>query len=363
MRHAVYAGSFDPITNGHMWMIENGSRLFDQLTVAIGINPDKKYRFPLELRLQMLRESTAHLANVRVADFENLFLVHYARQINAGYILRGIRNEADYGYERGMRYVNGEFDPSVSSVFLMPPREHAEISSSFVKGLVGPAGWQDLLSKYVPPCVYRAFLKSAPGADPATPPPTAQEIVAQIRPALEKRYAETHRHYHTLAHIRACLMLLDSVRHLFEDVDAATIAIWFHDAVYDPTRSDNEEASANLAARMLADINAPTAMIDQVRRLIMATRHTGAPAEGDAARLTDIDLAILAAEPAEFDRYEHDIRQEYSHVSESAFRAGRATFLERLLARPRLFQTEPFHTQFEEIARANLKRSIAALKR
>lgn len=362
MRHAVYAGSFDPITNGHMWMIENGSRLFDQLTVAIGINPDKKYRFPLELRLQMLRESIAHLPNVHVADFENLFLVHYARQIKAGYILRGIRNEDDYGYERSMRYVNGEFDPSVTSVFLMPPREHAEISSSFVKGLVGPAGWQDLLSKYVPPCVYRAFLKSATGVEPTTPPPSLPELVERIRPSLEARYAEPHRHYHTLKHIRACLMLLDSVRDLFQDADAATIAIWFHDAVYDPTRSDNEEASANLAARVLAEVNAPTAMIDHVRRLIMATRHTGAPADGDAARLIDIDLAILAAEPAEFDRYEHDVRQEYSHVSEAAFRSGRATFLERLMARPKIFQTEPFHSQFEEIARANLTRSIAALK-
>ena len=161
MRRAVYAGSFDPITLGHLWMVEQGRALFDELIVAIGINPDKRYRFSLEDRLSMLRESTSTLSNVEVAHFENLFLVNYARQIGASVILRGIRNEQDYGYERGMRYVNGEFDSSILSVFLMPPREYAEISSSFVKGLVGPAGWEDVLRKYVPASVHERFVREA----------------------------------------------------------------------------------------------------------------------------------------------------------------------------------------------------------
>jgi len=158
MRHAVYAGSFDPITNGHLWMIENGSRLFDRLTVAIGVNPDKRYLFPLEDRLQMLREAAAPLPNVTVASFENLFLVNYAREIGATFILRGIRNEQDYGYERGMRYVNAEFNAEILTVFLIPPREYAEISSSFVKGLVGPGGWEQILPKYVPVGVHKRFV-------------------------------------------------------------------------------------------------------------------------------------------------------------------------------------------------------------
>ncbi|HEX4792830.1 MAG TPA: pantetheine-phosphate adenylyltransferase [Humisphaera sp.] len=158
MRHAVYAGSFDPITNGHLWMIENGSRLFDRLTVAIGVNPDKRYLFALEERLQMLREAAVSLANVTVASFENMFLVNYAREIGATFILRGIRNEQDYGYERGMRYVNAEFNAEILTVFLMPPREYAEISSSFVKGLVGPGGWEQILPKYVPVGVHQRFV-------------------------------------------------------------------------------------------------------------------------------------------------------------------------------------------------------------
>lgn len=380
MRHAVYAGSFDPITNGHLWMIEHGSRLFDRLTVAIGINPDKKYRFSLEDRLGMLRESTAHLPNVRVADFENLFLVRYAKQISAGFILRGIRNEQDYDYERGMRYVNGEFDPNILSVFLVPPREYAEISSSFVKGLVGPSGWQDLLAKYVPDCVFQRFLAGAPIAPSspfASPSPIARNtnarspgalnlaaIVRLIKPGLDERYAEPHRHYHTLEHVRACLDLLESTREQFDDPDTAELAFWYHDAIYDSTRSDNEEASARLAKRELSELGVATDTVARVAALILATKHgsvdhrADASTAKDAALVSDIDLAILAADAEEFDRYERNVRREYAHLDDATFRAGRAAFLEKLLAHERIYQTDAFADRFEQAARDNLKRSI-----
>jgi pantetheine-phosphate adenylyltransferase len=158
-RRAVYAGSFDPITLGHLWMVEQGSALFDELVVAIGINPDKRYLFDLDERLAMLREVTSGFANVKIASYENMFLVRYAEQIGAEFILRGIRNEQDYSYERGMRYVNTELDDRVRSVFLIPPRELVEVSSSFVKGLVGPAGWEGVLKKYVPAAVHRRFIE------------------------------------------------------------------------------------------------------------------------------------------------------------------------------------------------------------
>lgn len=159
MPRAVYAGSFDPITLGHLWMIDQGRALFEELIVAVGINPEKRYRFSFEDRLAMLREVTAPFPNVRIASYENLFLVHYAERVGANFILRGIRNEQDYQYERGMRYVNAELDARVRTVFLIPPRELVEVSSSFVKGLVGPTGWENVLEKYVPPAVYRRFVE------------------------------------------------------------------------------------------------------------------------------------------------------------------------------------------------------------
>jgi pantetheine-phosphate adenylyltransferase len=153
-RRAVYAGSFDPITNGHLWMIREAARLFDELIVAIGVNPEKRTLFSVDDRLQMIRDATSDLRNVRIASYENMFLVKYARKVDAPFIVRGIRNEVDYGFERGMRHVNGELSAEILTVFLMPPRDLSEISSSFVKGLIGPEGWQEIVSRYVPTSVF-----------------------------------------------------------------------------------------------------------------------------------------------------------------------------------------------------------------
>lgn len=159
MKRAVYAGSFDPLTHGHLWMIEEGARLFDELIVAIGTNPDKAYTFSVEERLRMLRESLIEKDGVSIDRFENKFLVHYAKKAAATHILRGIRSEGDYSYERGMRYINGDLQPGIGTVFLMPPREIAEVSSSFVKGLVGPEGWEEVVRKYVSDPVYKMILE------------------------------------------------------------------------------------------------------------------------------------------------------------------------------------------------------------
>jgi pantetheine-phosphate adenylyltransferase len=163
---AVYAGSFDPPTNGHVWMIERGARLFSRLVVAVAQNPEKQYSFPLGQRLGWLREICAAHANVEVADIQNRFLAHYARDIGAGHILRGIRDEEDYRYERGMRYINSDLNPGATTVFLMPPRSLGQVSSSFVKGMIGPEGWEPIVRGYVPACVYadlRGWLEARAG--------------------------------------------------------------------------------------------------------------------------------------------------------------------------------------------------------
>src|SRR5450756_660673 len=158
-RLGVDAGSFDPLTVGHLWMIEEGVRLFDHLIVAIGVNPDKKYSFTVENRLMMLRDSCLKFRNVSVAAYSNLYLIDYAKSVKATHILRGVRSAGDYEYERTMRNINGDLDPSICTVFLTPPRDIAEVSSSMVKGLIGPAGWRKIVRKYVPEPVYHQLLE------------------------------------------------------------------------------------------------------------------------------------------------------------------------------------------------------------
>ncbi len=159
-RVCVYAGSFDPPTNGHMYMITQGARLFDRLIVAVGINPNKTYTFTVEERLEMLRQCVVGLDNVKVESFEGKFLVRYAESVQAGYVLRGIRSLEDYRFEHAMRNVNEDLAPGIATVFLMPPREICEISSSFVKGLIGFEGWKEAIEPYVPAPVYEKLLVS-----------------------------------------------------------------------------------------------------------------------------------------------------------------------------------------------------------
>ncbi len=159
MRRVIYAGSFDPVTNGHLWTVEQAVDLFDEVIVAIGENPDKKYTFSFDDRLSTLSESLRLLAGVpNIESFAGKYLVNYAQSMKAQYILRGIRSADDYEFERGMRHVNNDLQPGITTVFLMPPREIAEVSSSLVKGLIGPEGWRDVVKRYVPKPVYDLIL-------------------------------------------------------------------------------------------------------------------------------------------------------------------------------------------------------------
>lgn len=160
----VYAGSFDPPTNGHLWMIREGAKIFDELVVAIGLNTEKRYTFTVEERLAMLSQSVRNIKNARVEQFENRFLVDYAKSIGARFILRGIRDTKDYEYEKGIRSINSDIDESVTTIFLIPPSGISSISSSLVKGLVGSAGWERVVSKYVPRYVLRAMLDKYKGS-------------------------------------------------------------------------------------------------------------------------------------------------------------------------------------------------------
>ena len=177
MRTAVYAGSFDPPTNGHLWMIERGLELFDTLIVAIGENPSKHYTFSVAQRLDLLRASTQPCERLVIAHFDNRYLVDYAKLMDADYILRGIRSPHDYEYERVMRHINSDMAPQINTVFLMPPRDISELSSNMVIGLTGPRGWEDNVRRYVPTPVLQA-LKARQALDesqatstfPQTPP-------------------------------------------------------------------------------------------------------------------------------------------------------------------------------------------------
>jgi predicted metal-dependent HD superfamily phosphohydrolase len=175
---------------------------------------------------------------------------------------------------------------------------------------------------------------------------------------LSVRYAEPHRAYHTLEHIGECLLQLDMARHLLVHPVEAELAIWFHDAVYNPRRSDNEEQSALLAEEQLQTAGVDRAVAGRTAALIRLTTHERGNLIGDEAFLCDVDLAILGAEPERFDRYDAAIRQEYNWVPEAVYRVERGRVLARFLGRSHIYHSAFFRDRLERQARENLAKAI-----
>ncbi len=179
--------------------------------------------------------------------------------------------------------------------------------------------------------------------------------------AIVSAYTTPPRAYHNLDHIEVCLTEFEMVKALAAAPIAIELAIWFHDVIYNPQAHDNEERSADFATEKLAGLGVADSLIHEVRHLILATKHN-AEVTGDAALLTDIDLAILGKPDDEFDRYDAAIRQEYSWVPDDLYRVGRSRVLQGFLNRPSIYQTEFFGNRYEVQARINLQRAIERFK-
>lgn len=186
-----------------------------------------------------------------------------------------------------------------------------------------------------------------------------------VRPWVEELgriYSGVDRHYHNMGHIDACLALVEELRGEFLDVEAAEVAVWFHDVIYDARRGDNEERSAAFAEERLRQSGMGAERVRRVVELILATRHKGVPGDGDGRLVVDIDLAILGAEWEVFEAYEMGVRREYGHLRDEVFWPGRGAFLEGLLGRGRIYGTEILEGRLEGRARVNVLRSIERVR-
>jgi len=155
MRRAIYPGSFDPVTNGHLDVIERARKLFDEVVVAVAHNDQKQPLFSLEERLEFLRQVTASLPGVKIAPLDGL-LVEFAVQQDAHAVVRGLRAVSDFEFEFQMALMNRKLEATVETIFLMPKEEYTYLSSRIVKEIARLGGE---VGEFVPPCVVEGFAR------------------------------------------------------------------------------------------------------------------------------------------------------------------------------------------------------------
>ncbi len=158
MKRAIYAGSFDPVTNGHLDVITRAARVFDQVVMAVAVNTEKTGLFTTEERVALMKETVAPLPNVRVTHFNGL-LVEFARIEKASAIIRGLRAVSDFEFEFQMALMNRRLEPSLETLFLMPKEEYSYVSSRLVKEVAQLGGD---VSAFVPACVESALRTKFP---------------------------------------------------------------------------------------------------------------------------------------------------------------------------------------------------------
>lgn len=383
VRKAVYAASLDPITNGHLSVIDEVVSLYDELIVVVAVDPRKNYVFSPEERADMARAAVAHLPNVRVELCVGRYVVNLAHELGAQVVIRGLRNMGDLDAEEVLATENRHICRAVKTIWIpcLPDLRH--VSSSVVRSHVGAdPEWEKQVARLAPAAVLAKLKekhilgkarKHWTALMTALGNPKGSEEVFQD---LLKRYGEPHRAYHNLEHIVAMLDDFEAVKSslkpdIEEFASQLAFAIWFHDAVYDPKASNNEAESAHLADKAAnalgltdrADLNKVRHFDHIVNDLIMLTKHIEVPKFPLGRLMVDLDLAILGKSGYLFNAYEVGIRKEYEWVPWVEFRKKRAEILQRFLDRKSIYSLDVFWTKYQAAAEENLKRSIENLTR
>jgi pantetheine-phosphate adenylyltransferase len=379
MKKIAFSGTLDPITNGHMWVIGEARSMAEEVTVFLSENPFKKPQFPAEQRKRIIEQSAAERGwtNVQVVIVRGDYTARAAKRHGIDYLIRGIRNTADFDYENLIQQTNVDVLHGAKTIFVMPPRDLGSVSSSFVRGLQGPVGWHWTMQKFVPRPAYEAWIRDWLHKEWEAlwhyPTAGAEALVNADRwfdyLTGADAYGDATRHYHNLDHLVHGLTEIRvwaaNVGAQQRDVDIVKKAFWFHDAVYihGPQEISNEEASARMWLESgLAANDGDDA--EDVAALIRATDHFQAPAI--THRLKDVmlgaDLAILGQEDDVYLAYARMIRQEYAHVPEAIYHEHRGKALAHLRQKAlenALYANAWFAGQYNERAVANLAREIA----
>jgi len=378
-RIAVYAASLDPITYGHMDVIQRVAKLFDKIIVFIAINNAKKPRFNTEERKSMAIESLKNFSNVEVVISEGEYAVKHAKRLGAIAIVRGIRSFKDMEEEQIIAIENKKICPEIETVFIPCDPKLGHISSSMVMSHVGvDPDWEESVSRSVHPYVLEKIKFNYLHACARKHWDLFMYMIGQksdeVFQEILKNYSQPNRFHHDLEHIVSMLDIIHLIAfpYLAELTPTArkalVWAIWTHDIVYDTMlkvnkkSKSNEQRSIELMAVLSKRLNLNQAIIDQATMYIKATEHKLKLSNIGSQYIADVDLLILGQSHNRYKKYEQAIRKEYAWVPLKTYTQKRIEILQRFLDREHIYYTEYFREEYEKIARKNLQWSIKHLQ-
>lgn len=357
----IYPGSFDPITNGHLDIIKRASKLFDELTVLIAINPEKKEFLPLSQRLKLIIKSVKDLTNVKVASYSGL-TTNFAKLKDSDFMVRGIRNTTDFEYEKNLFEINKKINPNVETIFIPTNPETAVISSSVVRNIHKIGG---NVSNFVPECVDRTLYLKKTFDDIVKNLGFDREKSVEVFNKIIDAYDNPVRGYHDDKHIFSMLKNLDEFilnnPDSIQNPNEFKFAILMHDYVNGTPNEINESIAA--AEEFIKQIT-PNYNSNYIKKVILATdySHNISNSSMDEMLIQDLDLAILGSNPVDYKRYAKLIRQQYSNIPDDIFNNARKRILQSFLNKENIYNIDYFKTKYEVQARMNISNELETFK-
>ncbi len=379
MNKIAFAGTFDPLTNGHLWVIEEGLKIANKVVVFVAQNINKKTMFSAEKRKEMIQKTLNEKKlqdKVDVVIVRNEYVAKRALEEGAEYLIRGIRSAGDFDYEQLIQKTNTDILKGAKTIFVMPPPSLDSVSSSFVKSFIGPVGWHWNIKNFLPYSVYEEWLNHyvlqffetevVKMSTEMVQSQVQKDKVNEFRNLLLTQYQGAKRNYHNLEHIAHCIQefLWARENHYSDDVNyrQLALAILAHDIIY----KDDEliKQKINLSG---SDERKSAQVIEHffgkdfyyACQIIEATQHTSNLSfelDETMKLMRSIDLAILGQEEHIYEQYIQDIRAEYMEYNEYDYRMGRKKVLEKF-AQAQLFEHPAFY-HYEQFAKDNIQKEL-----
>lgn len=342
MKRIGFTGSFDPLTKGHLWVIEEALNFAEEVIVFIAVNSSKNPMFSIDERVNLIKASTNHLkGRVKVISVAGDYTAQVAKEeYDCEYLIRGIRNAGDFDYESLIQQTNRDVLGGAKTIFVFPPRDLDSVSSSFVKSLVGPVGWHYYVEEFLPSAVIdfwvekeieRIYTSVLSERMTCLDNHNKFEILKTIKNLLNM-YSGEKRSYHSKSHL---LYMLQNIPKNDDKLNyiALLLGIFAHDCIMEQTDGlSAEECSARYLESVLV-----TSSTDLAAKCVRATEYLSNPnvsqiiaSNKEAQVLVSLDLAILGSNQAIYKKYAEKVRQEYLKYPEREYIAGRIKALKHL---------------------------------